>query len=96
MRGAICSAKLRLGLGAAVLACMLPAQSGSTADGRHLLERISASGRLDAVGVSSSDRLQPMGLLVPGDPPLLAFRYLEDRRRHRFGELDLMMDDAGH
>lgn len=61
-----------------------------------LLRRIEQSGRLDTLGVSSSERLRPLARLAPGDPPMLAFRYLEDRRRHRFGELDLMMDDAGH
>lgn len=73
--------------------CGLPA---GVADEREVLEKILISGRLDTVGLSSSDRLKPIARLAPGDPPLLAFRYLEDRRRHRFGKLDLMMDDAGH
>ena len=73
--------------------CGLPA---GVADEREVLEKILISGRLDTVGLRSSDRLKPIARLAPGDPPLLAFRYLEDRRRHRFGKLDLMMDDAGH
>ena len=80
----------------ALLVCAFPPAAGDVAEEAALLERIERSGRLDTLGVSSSDRLRPLARLAPGDPPLLAFRYLEDRRRHRFGELDLMMDDAGH
>ncbi len=61
-----------------------------------VLDRILASGRLQMIGVSSSQRLAPEARLAPGDPPLLRFRYLDGRRRHRFGDLDLVMDDAGH
>lgn len=77
----------------AIVLCGMPA---GVANEREVLEKILISGRLDTVGLRSSDRLKPIARLAPGDPPLLAFRYLEDRRRHRFGELDLMMDDAGH
>ena len=82
---------------AVVLAlCVLPTVVGNAEVEAQLLKDIERSGRLSLIGVSSSDRLKPIGRLAPGDPPMLAFRYLEDRRRHRFGELDLMMDDAGH
>ena len=70
--------------------------TGNSEAEAQLLREIEHSGRLGLIGISSSERLKPMGRLAPGDPPMLAFRYLEDRRRHRFGELDLMMDDAGH
>lgn len=60
------------------------------------LDRILASGWVHTVGVRSSERLQPAARLAPGDPPLLRFRYLDGKRRHRFGDLDLVMDDAGH
>ena len=82
---------------AVVLAlCVLPTVASNAEAEAQLLQDIERSGRLSLIGVSSSDRLRPIGRLAPGDPPMLAFRYLEDRRRHRFGELDLMMDDAGH
>ena len=61
-----------------------------------VLERILASGRMHTIGESSSDRLRPTAPLAPGDPPVLRFRYLDGKRRHRFGDLDLVMDDAGH
>ena len=86
---------MRLPLAIALAICSLPQLAGTPGE-EALLERLAHSGRLSTVGLRSSDRLRPLGALAPGDPPLLAFRYLEDRRRHRFGELDLMMDDAGH
>lgn len=87
---------VRLVTALAALAIALCGMPAGIADEREVLEKILISGRLDTVGLRSSDRLKPIARLAPGDPPLLAFRYLEDRRRHRFGKLDLMMDDAGH
>ena len=52
--------------------------------------------RVLSIGERSSERLQPDGRIAPGQPPLLVFRYLDGKRRHRFGDLDLVMDDAGH
>jgi len=60
------------------------------------LERILSSGRIQTIGLTSSERLEPAARLAPGDAPLLRFRYLDGKRRHRFGDLDLVMDDAGH
>lgn len=60
------------------------------------VDRVVRSGRVDLIGMSSSERLAPAARLAPGDAPLLRFRYLDGRRRHRFGDLNLMMDDAGH
>jgi hypothetical protein len=54
------------------------------------------SGRVAAIGESSSERLAPVVLIAPGSPPILAFRYFDGQARHRFGDLDLVMDDAGH
>lgn len=61
-----------------------------------LLKQIAESGRVLTIAENSSDRLNPPGRLTPGKPPLLAFRYFDGQRRHRFGDLDLVMDDAGH
>lgn len=93
---AIYGGALRLPIVIALALCALPTVTGNTEAEAQLLRNIDRSGRLSLIGVSASQRLKPMGRLAPGDPPMLAFRYLEDRRRHRFGELDLMMDDAGH
>jgi hypothetical protein len=60
------------------------------------IEQIAASGQIQQIGESSSSRLNPALPLAPGAPPILAFRYLDGQARHRFGDLDLVMDDAGH
>lgn len=75
-----------------------PAQSGAVPpqDIPMLLKQIAESGRVLTIAEKSSDRLNPPGRLAPGKPPLLAFRYFDGQRRHRFGDLDLVMDDAGH
>lgn len=76
-----------------VILLLLAAPAFSNED---VLERILASGRVQTFGVTSSARLGPEVGLAPGDAPVLRFRYLDGKRRHRFGDLDLVMDDAGH
>lgn len=63
---------------------------------RRLIEEIARSGQVVEIAEPVSERAEPPRRLAPGDPPLLAFRYFEGKDRHRFGQLDLMMDDAGH
>lgn len=63
---------------------------------RRLIEQIARSGQVVEIAEPVSERAEPPRQLPPGDPPLLAFRYFEGKERHRFGKLDLMMDDAGH
>lgn len=60
------------------------------------IEALVLSGR--AVGMSEppSERLSPPRLMAPGAPPVLSFRYFDAADRGRFGNLGLMMDDAGH
>ncbi len=60
------------------------------------LAEILATGRVQTFGITSSERLKPTARLAPSDPPVLRFRYLDGKRRHRFGDLNLVMDDAGH
>jgi len=66
----------------------------------HELERltkeVAASGRVVELATAPSRRLTPPERIAPGAPPLLRFRFLEGSRRHRFGNLDLALDDAGH
>lgn len=54
------------------------------------------SGRVLAMAVSPSERIAPPPQIAPGAPPLVSFRYFEGRLRHRYGDLDLVLDDAGH
>ena len=61
-----------------------------------LVEQIAQSGRVLAIATGAEERLETTRQIAPGDPPLLAFRYFEGEAKHRFGKLDLVMDDAGH
>ena len=61
-----------------------------------LLAQLATSGRMVAVAESPSQRIARPPALAPGQPPLIAFRYLEARDRKRVNGLDLVLDDAGH
>jgi hypothetical protein len=53
-------------------------------------------GRVVEAAEPVAQRLSPMERIAPGAPPLLSFRLLDGRSKGRFGELDLVLDDAGH
>lgn len=61
----------------------------------RVLDAVDRSGRSVELVAPPQERLGPPPL-APGAPPLLSFRYFEGQARHRFGELGLVMDDAGH
>ena len=61
-----------------------------------LVEQVSASGQVVGIAASPEERLAPPARIAPGAPPVLGFRVIEGRLRHRFGDLDLVLDDAGH
>ncbi|MCW5982076.1 MAG: hypothetical protein KIT09_28580 [Bryobacteraceae bacterium] len=65
-------------------------------DVRELTRAVAASGRVLEIGVPATERATPPPLLAPGSPPLISFRFFEGQTRHRFGNLDLVTDDAGH
>jgi hypothetical protein len=71
------------------------APTSAEAQIHDLIDEVSRSGRVLEVG-DLSDRLGSRRQIAPGRPPLLEFRYLEGASRHRFGNLDLVIDDAGH
>lgn len=54
------------------------------------------SGRCVAVGETPDSRVGPGMRLAPGPPPLVSFRYYEGKLHQRFGNSELMLDDAGH
>jgi hypothetical protein len=62
----------------------------------QLIAHIAASTRTLQLAESPSARISKPPAVPPGAPPLLSFRYFEGKQRHRFGNLDLVMDDAGH
>ena len=61
-----------------------------------LIEQIALSGRVLEIAMPPSERLAAPARIAPGAPPLLGFRAMAGRLRHRFGDLDLVLDDAGH
>ena len=61
-----------------------------------LLQVILLSGRVTTLAESPSARVSVARQIAPGAPPLLSFRYFEGQARHRFGNFDLVVDDAGH
>ena len=61
-----------------------------------LIKQTAESGRVLTLAEPASERLSPGPRIAPGAPPLLSFRFFEGQQRHRFGELDLVIDDAGH
>jgi hypothetical protein len=60
-----------------------------------LVEQISVSGQVVEIAARPDERLTPFRI-APGAPPVLGFRMIEGKLRHRFGDLDLVLDDAGH
>lgn len=60
------------------------------------IQQIAASGQVVEFAVPASERLVPIARIAPGAPPTLGFRMIEGKLRHRFGDLDLVLDDAGH
>jgi len=61
-----------------------------------LVHEIAGSGRVVEIAVSPSERVSPSVQIAPGAPPLQSFRLMEGKARRRFGDLDLVLDDAGH
>jgi hypothetical protein len=61
-----------------------------------IVDQVSDSGRCIALAESPDSRVAVAPMFAPGPPPLLSFRYYEGKEHHRFGNSDLMLDDAGH
>jgi hypothetical protein len=59
-------------------------------------QQVADSGRCVNLGETPDSRVQQKPMIAPGAPPLLSFRYYEGKANHRFGDTDLMLDDAGH
>jgi hypothetical protein len=61
-----------------------------------LTKLVIESGRVVEIAAPPSERLAQPPKIAPGAPPLVSFRLFDGRMRHRFSNLDLVMDDAGH
>jgi hypothetical protein len=74
-------------------------QDGKAAHEAQIRAQIAAivqSGRVLEIGEAKDRLADPSKLIAPGSPPLLSFRYFQGADRHRFGNLSLVLDDAGH
>jgi hypothetical protein len=82
-------------MSASLVMLLLMAPWEPVTERQALTRSVVESGRVLAIAEAPSDRLRPPAV-APGAPPLLGFRLLEAKMRHRYGNLDLVMDDAGH
>jgi len=62
----------------------------------RLVDEIAQSGRVLETAPAQERLADSRKQIAPGKPPMLSFRYFAGADRHRFGKLDLMLDDAGH
>jgi hypothetical protein len=90
-------------MGTAILMLWLlgPPSQAATLEPREqrlaeLIQQVAQSGRVLEIGEERHKLDDPRMKIAPGAPPLLAFRYFYGADRHRFGKMDLMLDDAGH
>jgi hypothetical protein len=60
------------------------------------LQQVADSGRCVTLAETPDARVERKPMIAPGPPPLLSFRYYEGKAHQRFGNADLMLDDAGH
>ncbi len=60
------------------------------------IKQISDSGRCVSLAENPDARVAPGLKVPPGPPPLLSFRYYQGKLHHRYGNSELMLDDAGH
>ncbi len=63
---------------------------------QQMIKQISDSGRCADIAESPDSRVAPPSAVPPGPPPMLSFRYYEGKLHHRYGNSELMLDDAGH
>ena len=63
---------------------------------RQAIARVAETARVQQIGSDRENVANPVRTIAPGAPPVLSFRYFAGAERHRFGNLDLVIDDAGH
>jgi hypothetical protein len=68
----------------------------ATSEVERLTKNVAESGRVVEIATPPSERLAPLPKIAPGAPPLVSFRLFDGQMRHRFSNLDLVLDDAGH
>jgi hypothetical protein len=83
------------GVDQAVISLLLMALLAS-GELESLTKLVAQSGRVVEIATPASDRVAPRPQIAPGAPPLVSFRLFDGKLRHRFSNLDLVLDDAGH
>ena len=73
-----------------------PVAKKSAPEATTLIAKIDQSGRCATIGETAQERLTKRPVIAPGAPPVLSFKLYEDAKHHRFGNVDVMLDDAGH
>jgi hypothetical protein len=63
---------------------------------QSLIQQVADSGRCAVLSQTPDQRVASPLAIAPGPPPLLSFRYYQGQSHHRFGNSELMLDDAGH
>jgi hypothetical protein len=61
-----------------------------------VIRQVADSGRCMTVAETPDSRVSRKLQIAPGQAPILTFRFYEGKLHRRFGNSDLMLDDAGH
>lgn len=61
-----------------------------------VMKQIDESGRCATLGKTAEQRVAGPPKIAPGQAPIVSFKYYEDAKHHRFGNINVMLDDAGH
>ena len=61
-----------------------------------MIKEVAESGRCADLAQDPDARVSPPAGVMPGQPPVLSFRYYEGKMHYRFNSSDLILDDAGH
>lgn len=60
------------------------------------IQQVTDSGRCADLAETPDQRVDSKPQIAPGPPPILSFRFYEGKLHHRFGNSELLLDDAGH
>jgi hypothetical protein len=60
------------------------------------IKQVADSGRCVELAENPDARVATRPQFSPGQPPILSFRFYEGKLHHRFGNSELLLDDAGH
>lgn len=58
--------------------------------------QVADSGRCADLSETPDARVSALPVIAPGAAPALSFRYYEGKQHKRYGNGDLLLDDAGH